>query len=92
MIKVKFTDEDKNQLNYERYYHPHPRVQLKMETLWLKSLGYSTEQICKIAKISKSTFYNYLKEYLNGGIEKLKTVNFYKPQSKLVTYTSSIEN
>lgn len=44
MIIVKFIDEDKKTLNYEFYHHPHPRVQLKIETLWLKSLGYSTEQ------------------------------------------------
>ena len=35
MIKVEFTEDDKKALNYERYYHPHPRVQLKMEALWL---------------------------------------------------------
>jgi hypothetical protein len=33
MIKLEFTDADKQMLNYERYHHPHPRVQRKMEAL-----------------------------------------------------------
>ena len=32
-----FTEGDIKALNYERYHHPHPRVQRKMEALWLKS-------------------------------------------------------
>ncbi len=48
MIKIEFTEDDKRALSYERYHNPHPRVQIKMETLWLKSLNYSQENICEI--------------------------------------------
>ncbi len=34
MINLEFTEEEKNSLYYERFHHPHPRVQLKMEVLW----------------------------------------------------------
>ena len=40
-IEVVFTDEQKDELHYERFHHPHPRVQRKMEALWLKSQGLS---------------------------------------------------
>jgi len=33
MINLEFTEEEKNSLYYERFHHPHPRVQLKMEVL-----------------------------------------------------------
>jgi len=39
MIKINFTETDITQLKYERYHHPHPRVQRKMEALLLKSHG-----------------------------------------------------
>ena len=39
MIKIEFTEGAIQALNYERYHHPHPRVQRKMEALWLKSQG-----------------------------------------------------
>jgi len=41
MIKLEFSEDDKQELYHDRYHHPHPRVQLKIEVLWLKSLGYS---------------------------------------------------
>jgi hypothetical protein len=37
MINLEVTEEAKNSLYYERFHHPHPRIQLKMEVLWLKS-------------------------------------------------------
>jgi len=48
MIKLEFTEEDKRLLSYGRFNHPHPRVQLKMEVLWLKSQGLSHQKNCSI--------------------------------------------
>jgi hypothetical protein len=45
MIKLDFTDAEKAALEYERYHHPHPRVQRKMEALWLKSQQVPHRQI-----------------------------------------------
>jgi hypothetical protein len=39
LITIEFSDEDKATLNYERYDHPHPFAQRKIEALWLKSQG-----------------------------------------------------
>ena len=39
MLKLDFTEDQKQVLHYERYHHPHPRVRQKMEVLWLKSQG-----------------------------------------------------
>jgi hypothetical protein len=33
VIKLSFTEEAIATLHYERYHHPHPRVQRKMEAL-----------------------------------------------------------
>ena len=52
MIDLKFTEEDREILNYERFHHPHPRVQLKMEVLWLKSQNLPLNLICRLAKVS----------------------------------------
>ena len=37
MLRIAFSNHDIEQLRYERYHHPHPRVQQKMEALLLKS-------------------------------------------------------
>lgn len=91
MIKIEFSEEEREALHYERYHHPHPRVQKKMEVLWLKSINYPHKEIIKIAKISKATLCCYLKDFEAGGIEKLKELNFYKPKSKLDKHTKTIE-
>jgi transposase len=70
MINLEFTEEEKNSLYYERFHHPHPRVQLKMEVLWLKSQKIPHQKICQLAGISPNTLLTYLRDYQEGGIEK----------------------
>jgi transposase len=92
MIQIKFPVEDINIIQHERFHHPHPHVMLKMEVLYLKSLGISHTMICQIAGVSPNTMRAYFKEYIEGGIEKIKELNFYRPQSLLATCSSSIES
>lgn len=91
MIQLTFTNDEIDQLNYECYHHPHPRVQRKMETLWLKSQKLPHHQICQLAGISSTTLTRYLHSYQVGGIDQLKVIHFHKPQSALVSFHSSIE-
>ena len=44
MIRIEFTKQQVEDLSYERYHHPHPRVQQKMEVLYLKSQGLPHQQ------------------------------------------------
>lgn len=91
MIRINFSDEEIEILKYERYHHPHPRVQRKMEALLLKSQGLPHKQICRLTGISTNTMRQYLRAYIEGGIDKLKEINFYRPQSKLVKHKKTIE-
>ena len=86
MIKIEFTEEEKRALNYERYNHPSPRVQRKMEALWLKSQGICHKDIAKLTGVSINVITQYIKEYQTGGIEKLKEINFYQPKSELIEH------
>ena len=93
MIEIEFTEEEKQALNYERYHHPHPRVQRKMEALWLKSQKLSHKEICRLTGISPNTLRKYLQAYQQqGGIEALKELNFNQPQSELSQHTTTIED
>jgi len=91
MIEIEFSEEDKQALNYERYHHPHPRVQRKMEALWLKSQCVRHKEICRLTGISRATLSRYLKDYQEGGIEKLKEINFYQPKSELEAHKTTIK-
>ena len=91
MIRIEFSDQEIAALDYERYHHPHPRVQRRMEAVLLKSKGLPHNEICRLTGISGNTLRSYLKDYQDGGIGKLKEIRFYKPQSDLVEHKNTIE-
>jgi len=62
-----------------------------MEALYLKSHGLKHNVICRIVRINRTTLSSYFKQYQEGGIEKLKQLNFNKPQSDLQNYNKTIE-
>ncbi len=62
-----------------------------MEVLWLKSHGLPHEQIAKLAGISETTMREYFELYAKGGVEGLKEVLFYRPESELVQHVTSLE-
>ena len=91
MTRIEFTEEEIEKLRYESFHHPHPRVQLKMEALLLKSQGVPHWQICNILAITENTLRAYLQAYLEGGVEKLKELNFPCPQSELAGHAETLE-
>jgi transposase len=77
-------------LRLQRYEHPHPRVQKKMEALYLKGIELPNRQICKILNIINNTLLKYFRQYMEGGIEGLKEVKFYRSQSNLKKFSGTI--
>ncbi|HBC40445.1 MAG TPA: hypothetical protein DCZ88_00690, partial [Pseudanabaena sp.] len=51
MLRLTFTEEEIDALHYERYLHPHPRVQQKMEALYLKSQKYAHKEITQLLSV-----------------------------------------
>jgi transposase len=90
-LQLKFTPEIQEKLNYERYHHPVPLVQRRMEVLWLKSHNLPHALIATLAGVSENTMREYFRLYAEGGLEKLKEVNFYRPESELQAHLTSVE-
>jgi len=86
MIRIEFTEDEIEQLHYERRYHPHPRVRQRMETVYLKAMGYRHQEIGRIMQISQKTVRSYLRRYQEGGLAGLKRLNFYQPKSELIDH------
>ena len=91
MIKIAFRAADLQALAYERYHPPYPRVQRKMEALGLKSQALPHPEICRLTGIGGDPLRRYLRAYQAGGIERLKEVQFYRPQSDLAAHRESLE-
>ena len=62
MITIDFTQKDIDALDYERFHHPHPKVQRKMEALFLKAKGLKHAEICRLCGISTPTLITYLRQ------------------------------
>ena len=88
---IEFTPEIIDTLNHERYHHPVPLVQRRMEALWLKSHKLSHGMIAKLVGVSENTIRDYFQLLIAGGTEKLKEIDFYRPESALVERTTSLE-
>ncbi len=86
-----FTAEDRQALAHDRYHHPDPRVQRKMEVLWLKSHDLPHDQIATLAGVSRRTVQRYLDEYLDGGLPRLRRCRWHHPRSALAQHEASLE-
>ena len=59
MLRITFSEQDIADLRYERYHHPHPRVQMKMEALLLKSRNLPHHEIAACVGVSEPTLRTY---------------------------------
>ena len=55
MIKIVFNEEAITALRYWRFQHPDPRVQVRMEALYLRSQGVANAEILRLCGISKAS-------------------------------------
>jgi transposase len=92
MIQIAFTPEDVDALHHERFHHPHPRVLEKMEAVYLKSQGLPHQEICRLSRISENTLRSYLRQFQEGGVERLKRLDFAKPTSELADHRQELED
>jgi transposase len=92
MIKLNFSTEDIDQLQKYSFSHHHPFVRRKALSLLLKSKGVPHKKICDTVGICGNTFCKYCKGYRNKGIEFVKEINFYKPESCLKTFEQVIRD
>ena len=90
-LQIAFTPEIIDTLNHERYHHPVPLVQRRMEALWLKSHNLPHGLIAQLVGVTENTLRDYFQLFIEGGVNQLKQVDFYRPESELVEHTPSLE-
>jgi transposase len=91
LLNLTFTADEIAQLHTQRFEHPHPLVQLKMETLYLHSQGLKSQDILRVCQISKATSYRYLHEYREGGVARLKELHYYQPESEMQAHRQTLQ-
>jgi transposase len=91
MARLTFTEEEQQALHKERYEHPHPRVQQRMEVLWLISQGMVYSLTARLAGVSEATVDRYVALYRQGGLAALREWKWDKAPSELMAFRESLE-
>ena len=91
MTRLTFSEEEQQTLHQERYEHPHPRVQQRMEVLWLISQGTVYPLAARLAGVSEATVDRYVALYREGGLQALREWKWRKPTSELLDHRESLE-
>jgi transposase len=86
-----FSDEDRIALCTERYEHPDPRVQQRMEVLWLISPGETRSRAGILAGVSLATVGRYVAVFREGGVAALRRFDWVGPQSELEDHRPALE-
>jgi hypothetical protein len=78
MREFTFSEEIVAEIRHDRYHHPHPqpRVQRKMEVLWLKSWGLTHTDIAQLADVSPRSVQRYLDEFEQGGLQRVRRLGW----------------
>ena len=89
--QFEFSPEIVKEVNYQRYNHLVPLVQRRMDAIRLKAYGLLHKEIAEIIGIAENTLRDYFELYEQGGIEKLKELDYYQPESELKEQIVSLE-
>jgi transposase len=87
-----FGEEVLAEIRHERYHHPHPRVQRKMEVLWLKSRGLTHAEIAALADVSPRSVQRYLDEFQEGGLDRVRRLGWQGRPCELDEHQASLED
>ena len=86
-----FTDDDRRNLGAERYQHPDPRVQRRMEVLWLLSQGETQTRAGQLAGVSTATVERYVALFRRSGVPGLREFRWVKPTGALEAHRAALE-
>jgi transposase len=91
MLHITLSAADLVAVAYERYHHPEPIVQRKMEVLWLKHQGLPHLDIARLAGVSRASVTRYLKEFSQGGLDAIRRVPWKGRRGQLDDHWLSLE-
>lgn len=90
MRRFEFTEKQRQAIQYERYRHPDPNVQKRMEILALKMHGETHQRIAVLAGVSRSTVQRVLDLFWQGGLEKVRQFQWHIPTSDLAGHAETL--
>lgn len=91
MRRFDFTDEQLRDIAHDRFHHVDPRVQRRMEILWLKSKGETHERIAELSGTSRRTVQRLLDLFATKGLEGVRQFHEQGRSNGLTPHRVSLE-
>src|SRR5437899_5139262 len=91
MQRITFTADDLSAIAFERYHHPEPFVQRKLEVLWLKAQGLTHDDIARLAGVSVSSVQRYLRDFRRSGLAGIRRYPWKGRRGALDSHRTSLE-
>jgi transposase len=91
MRHFEFTADELQTINQERFSHPDPNVQRRMEILWLKAHGESHERIAVLSGVSRRTVQRVLDLFAESRLDAVPVFHWHLPTSALEPHRAMLE-
>lgn len=79
-------------LSSERFEHPVPLVQRRMEVLWLIGNCQTQQQTAQLASVSEATVARHISLFRRHGLDGLRKLDWHTPTSELESHRATLEN
>jgi transposase len=91
MRHFEFSRDVLAEIERDRFEHPDPLVQRRMEVLWLKAHGETHERIAELSGLSRATIQRLLDTYEAGGVDAVRMFHWKIPTSALTPHRVQLE-
>ena len=91
MRHFEFSQDVLAEIQRDRFQHPDPLVQRRMEVLWLKAHGVTHVQIAELAGLGRATVQRVLDQYQAGGLASVRMFYWHVPTSELAPHRQLLE-
>jgi transposase len=91
MRRFTFTDEELQAIAHDRFHHPDPHVQQRMEILWLKSHGETHQRIGELSGVTCRTVQRVLSLFWEGRLQAVRKLAWHGPTSVLADHRQTLE-
>jgi len=91
MPSLQFTPSEREQIDHDRFYHPCPQIQKRMEVLRLAAHGLPQAEIAQLTGLSKATIQRRLADFRRGRLPAVGAWNYRGRPSVLHQHAATLE-
>ena len=92
MLPFEISETDSIQAKMERKQHKSTIIRDRMHAIYLLSIGFPRQECAQILGLSANTITTYIRLYNEGGLARLRQLNYRKPTSILEDFKEQIQS